>query len=60
MPNKPPRKHRKKPISLVLIVVETGEATPLTPALKARIIRGTCDLLEEQADEMDPPPAADE
>jgi hypothetical protein len=47
-------------MSVVLVVIETGEATPLTPALKARIIRGTCDLLEEQADEMDPPPSADE
>ena len=56
MPEKTPRKRRKKPISLVLVVIETGEENPLTPAVKARIIRGTCDLLEEQADEMDPPP----
>jgi hypothetical protein len=39
-------------------VVATGEATPLTPAVKAQIIRGTCDLLEEQADEMDPRPTS--
>jgi hypothetical protein len=57
MPKKSPRKPRKKPISVVLVVVKTGEATPLTPAVKARILRGTCDLLEEQADEMDPPSA---
>jgi hypothetical protein len=58
MPEKSPRSRKKKPISLVLVVIETGEATPLTPAVKARIIRGTCDLLEEEADAMDPPPAS--
>jgi hypothetical protein len=58
MPRKARRKPRKEPISVVLVVVKTGEATPLTPAVKARIIRGTCDLLEEQADEMDPPPTS--
>ncbi len=58
MPDKPRAKRSKKPISLVLVVVATGEENPLTPAVKARIIRGTCDLLEEQADEMDPPPVS--
>lgn len=59
MADKPRRNRVKKPISLVLVVIATGEENPLTPAVKARIIRGTCDLLEEQADEMDPPPMAD-
>ena len=60
MPDKPRRKRVKEPISLVLVVVATGEENPLTPAVRAQIIRGTCDLLEEQADEMDPPPMAGE
>ena len=55
MPEKGPRTRKKKPISLVVVIVTTGEENPLTPAEKARIIRGTCDLLEEQADEMEPP-----
>jgi hypothetical protein len=60
MPDKPRRKRIKKPISLVLVVIATGEENPLTPAVRARIIRGTCDLLEEQADEIDPPLIAGE
>jgi hypothetical protein len=56
MPEKSPRTRKKKPISLVVVLITTGEENPLTPAGKARIIRGTCDLLEEQADELDPPP----
>jgi len=59
MPEKSSRTRKKKPISLVVVVVATGEATPLTPAVKAQIIRGTCDLLEEQADEMDRPRSGD-
>jgi hypothetical protein len=59
MPEKRPRTRKKRPISLVLVVIETGETTPLTPAVKAQIIRGTCDLLEEQADEMDRPRSGD-
>ncbi|MFY9719282.1 MAG: hypothetical protein WAK16_06500 [Candidatus Cybelea sp.] len=55
MLEKTPRKRSKKAISLVLVVVATGEENPLTARGKAQIIRGTCDLLEEQADEMDPP-----
>jgi hypothetical protein len=55
MPEKRPRTRKKKPISLVVVVVATGEENPLTPAGKARIIRGTCDLLEEEADAIDPP-----
>ncbi len=58
MPEKSSRTRQKKPISLVVVVVATGEATPLTPAVKARIIRGACDLLEEEAYEMDPPPTS--
>jgi hypothetical protein len=58
MPKKSPRTRKKKPISLVVVMINTGEENPLTPAEKARIIRGTCDLLEEQADEMDPPPTS--
>jgi hypothetical protein len=60
MSDKMPRKRGNKPMSLVVVVVETGEATPLTPAMKARIIRGACDLLEDQADEIDPPPTTGE
>ena len=58
MPEKSSRKRTKKPISVVVILVATGEENPLTPRGKAQIIRGTCDLLEEQADEMDPPPTS--
>jgi hypothetical protein len=60
MPDKTSHKRRKKPMSLVVVVVETGEATPLTQAVKAEIIRRTCDLLEERADEIDPPPRVGE
>lgn len=49
------RARRKKPMSLVVVIVETGEETPLTPPAQARIIRGVCDLLEDRADELDPP-----
>ena len=49
------RAARTKPLSIVVVLVATGEATPMTPALKARIIRGTCDLLEEHADGLDTP-----
>ncbi|MFY9720339.1 MAG: hypothetical protein WAK16_11935 [Candidatus Cybelea sp.] len=55
MPEKTPRTRKKKPISLVVVVIETGEATPLTPKGEAEILRGTCDLLEDRADAMDPP-----
>jgi hypothetical protein len=55
MPEKTPRTRKKKPISLVVVVIATGEEHPLTPEGKARIIRGTCDLLEEEADAIDPP-----
>jgi hypothetical protein len=48
-----PRTSRKKPLSIIAVLVATGEATPLTPKLKARLIRGTCDLLEDHADELD-------
>ncbi len=49
-----PRAARKKPLSIIVVLVETGEATPLTAAVKAKLIRGTCDLLEDHADELDP------
>lgn len=59
MLEKSPRTRTKKPISLVVVVVATGEEHPLTPEGKARIIRGTCDLLEEEADAIDPPSTGD-
>lgn len=52
---KRPRSPRKKPLSIVVVLVATGEAPRLTAPLKAQLIRGTCDLLEEQADQLDPP-----
>lgn len=59
MPEKSPRTRRKKPISLVMVVIETGEPTPRTPKVEAEILRGACNLLEDRADEMDPPPTRD-
>lgn len=56
MPEKSPRTRRKKPISLILVVIETGEATPITSKVEAEILRGACNLLEDRADAMDPPP----
>jgi hypothetical protein len=47
-------------MSLVLVVIETGEAMPLTPKAEAEILRGACNLLDERADEIDPPPATGE
>ncbi len=54
MRRKNPRAPQNKPLSIIVVLVATGEATPLTAVVKARLIRGTCDLLEDQANELDP------
>ena len=45
----------EKPLSIVVILVATGEAPQLTPELKKRLIEGTCDLLEEHAESLGAP-----
>lgn len=60
MRSKRPRSPRKKPLSIIAVLVATGEAISLTPLQKAQLIRGTCDLLEEQADQLDPPQPFDD